>query len=718
MNEENNKRYKVMIIDDNDTIRMLAQEFLSQEGFIVSEAVNGLQALEIIDSIGPDIILLDVEMPELNGFETCIRLRTSVQYRSTPILMLTGLDDSQSIDRAFTVGATEFATKPLNWTLLRHRLRYMLRASETINQLGESQHSLVAAQRIAQMGNWRLDVTTGLMEYSEHLYTLLGIQVDQSPSTFDTLLSSVHSEDKDSVQLWIDEARKSPQESNIDHRIINGDSSVLNVTQQLEPEYDSNGEVIFLHGIVQDVTERRKAEDKIFHLAYYDSLTDLPNRELFKSELDRVLANAIENAGVVAVLFIDLDDFKKVNDTFGHCVGDQLLQKVSRRLENSVRRIDAPHCKRYDTQDEVIARMGGDEYTILLSSINNAKEAEQVASRILQNLSKPYKIDSNDVFTSPSVGIALYPDSGDTADELLKNADMAMYCAKRGGKNLYMTHDREMSEEVQRRHKLDSQLRGAIDRGELHLHYQPQQNLSNGLMDGMEVLLRWNNVELGNVPPFVFIPIAEESGLIVAIGEWVMRTACYEAKQWLNDGFIFSRVAVNISVLQFLRPDFPDLVASILEESGLEPNTLELEITESLLAVDTEHAVQTLRKLKAIGVQLSIDDFGTGYSSLSQLKNYPIDRLKIDKSFIDGIAFNVEDAAIVNAIIAMAKSMKLKVLAEGVETVEQLGYLKENHCDEVQGFFLSHPLPKDDMRHFLITHSISTDNSKDQRKSA
>ncbi len=721
MSEMYKKPHKVIVIDDDDTIRMLAHEFLSQEGFIVYEAVNGQEALEKIDSIEPDIILLDVEMPLLNGFETCVRLRESTQYSSTPILMLTGLDDSSSIDRAFTVGATEFATKPLNWTLLRHRLRYMLRASETIKQLGKSQHSLVAAQRIAQLGNWSLDTLTGTLELSEQLYSLLGINNDQSPSTLDTLISAVHNDDKNSVKLWIEGASKVSHVSSMEHRIIRGDSSVINVAQQLEAERDANGRVIYLQGIMQDVTERRKAEDKIFRLAYYDSLTKLPNRELFKSQLDRALFNVKNKDHHIAVLFIDLDDFKKVNDTFGHAVGDQLLQQVSRRLENSVRGLDSLAVGHHAYQSETIARMGGDEYTVLLSSIKNPEDAKKVAARILENLTKPYKLDGNDVFTSPSVGIALYPQSGTTADELLKNADMAMYCAKREGKNLYVTHDDVMGDEVQRRYTLDIQLRGAMDRDELFLHYQPQLDLASGEMDGIEVLLRWNNIELGNVAPDTFIPIAEESGLIISIGEWVLRTACYTARKWLDSGLLFSRLAVNISVLQFVRPDFPDLVASILNDTGLDPETLELEITESLLAMDTDHAVHTLRKLKEIGVQLSIDDFGTGYSSLSQLKHFPIDRLKIDKSFIQGITSNLDDAAIANAIIAMANSMKLKVLAEGVESVEQLDYLRNNHCNEVQGYYLSRPIPATEMEKFLMDNAPSDNDSEDSdelRKSA
>lgn len=714
MIDQNKNLPKVLVIDDDDTIRMLAEEFLSQAGFVVSEAENGLQALEILDSVEPDIILLDVEMPQLNGFATCARLRQMPRYSSTPILMLTGLHDSDSIDRAFHVGATEFATKPINWTLLRHRLRYMLRASKVVNQLAKSQDSLIAAQRIARLGNWAFDINTSTLELSDQLYTLFGIEKDQVSVSLFTLLETIHQDDRDSVKQWITEATNGIDVASINHRIVRGDGSTIDVTQQLEAVLDSNGKVTFLQGILQDVTERRKAEEEIYRLAYYDNLTSLPNRELFKTHLERALYRAKNNERLVAVLFVDMDDFKKINDTFGHAVGDLLLQEVGRRLVKSVRGNDKVVGRNFE---QTIARMGGDEYTILLSKISDPEEAKCVAQRILDNLSKPYKLDGNDVYSTPSVGIAVYPKNGKTSDELLKNADMAMYSAKRGGKNLFMMHDEVMSEEVQKLYTLDSQLRGAMGRDEFSLHYQPQLDLSSGKMDGIEVLLRWDNIELGSVSPVEFIPIAEENGFIVCIGEWVMRTACYAAKKWLDEGYVFERIAVNVSALQFVRPDFPDLVAQILEETQLDPSSLELEITESLLAADTENAVNTLRKLKALGVQLSIDDFGTGYSSLSQLKNFPIDRLKIDRSFIQGITSSLDDAAIANAIISMGNSMNLQVLAEGVETEEQLEFLKNNNCDEVQGYYFSRPLPTERMIEFL-QEQYSAGNSSDSVEKA
>lgn len=679
----------VMIIDDDATTRMIASQFLSQSGFRVADAEDGHRALNVIDEIRPDLILLDVEMPGLNGFEVCESLRKNPAFGLTPILMLTGLENDETIDRAFIAGATDFATKPISWSLLSHRLRYIHRASMLAAQLIREQDSLAAAQRIAQLGNWQFDYLTGKSEWSDQLFRIFGLSPDHVTPSPAIMLKFVDEGDLPRVSTWFKNAKLLTAPSSIDHQIKLLDGSVRSVRQQVEPEFDLDGHVIRLQAIVQDFTEQRLIENRVKQLAYYDTLTELPNRTLFQERLESAMHDAHKQSTQLAILYFDLDDFKRVNDTFGHAVGDKLLQEVGVRLNKSLR--TSPDADQKYLQSNTIARMGGDEFTIVLTNIKNSEDAEKIAKRIIDVISQPFQLDGYELYSSPSIGIALYPKDGDCADTLLKNADMAMYEAKRVGKNIYKIHDAQMDERAAKHYKIYTQMRMALERNEFSLVYQPQLDLISGSVYSVEALLRWNNKSLGIVPPDEFIPAAEDNGLIIPIGEWVLRTACAQAKKWMDDGFAIDAVAVNISALQFMRSDFPSVVCQALEDTGLPPASLELEITESLLASDINHAVNTLKRLNDIGVILSIDDFGTGYSSLSQLKNFPIDRLKIDQSFIRNVTDNLDDAAITRAVIAMACSMNIKVLAEGVETHAQLDFLRENHCDEIQGYYISKP---------------------------
>jgi len=692
----------VLVVDDDDIGRVLTHQCLAGAGFSVLEASDGIKALEAIQKQRPDIILLDVEMPNLDGFDTCRQVRATPESATVPILMATGRDDTESIDKAYAAGATDFATKPLNQSLLPHRLRYMLRA-------GNAFTDLTIAQRIARMGNWQWHIESDTFAWSDQVYEILGLDSHTVLPTREVLLQRVHEDDRDHVTNCLVDVANNGQRVSTVHRIVLTDQSECHVQQQIEAVLDGTGKVTRVVGTLQDITERRLSEEKIRQLAYYDSLTALPNRESFKQHLDRAIAHAARHERNLAVLFLDLDDFKRINDTLGHTVGDMLLQAVGERLITSVRASDSVN----------VARLGGDEFTILLSEIGDAEDAARVARRIISTLTKSFCLDGHEAFTTPSIGITLFPQDGEDTETLLKHADLAMYAAKRSGKNLYQFFDASLNDAALERLTRDNLLRKALERNELFVHYQPQMDLVDGRIKGVEVLLRWRNPELGMVSPAEFIPLAEENGQIVPIGEWVLRTACTQMKSWRDEGFALSRMAVNISVVQFVRPEFPDLVAQVLHDTGIEPGVLELEITESLLAKDVDKAVSTLHALKDIGVQLSIDDFGTGYSSLSQLKQFPIDRLKIDQSFVRDITTDPDDAAIAKAVIGMANNMNLSVCAEGVETEAQMRYLASENCDEMQGYYLSRPVPPDEMGSLLREHqSISwgqLDGSGEQR---
>jgi diguanylate cyclase (GGDEF)-like protein/PAS domain S-box-containing protein len=441
------------------------------------------------------------------------------------------------------------------------------------------------------------------------------------------------------------------------------------------------GKVREIVGVSRDVTERKRVEEQIEYQAYHDALTGLPNRRLFRDRLTVALAHAKRMKHPLAVMFLDLDRFKVVNDTLGHSTGDELLKTVGTRLQASLR------------EEDSIARMGGDEFTILLADLKTTDDSAKIAQKVLDTVAQPLRIDGTELFVTTSIGIALFPSDGDTAEALLANADHAMYRAKDAGRNSYQMFTPAMNNRALERLSLENDLRHALDRGELELHYQPQINIASGRVTGVEALLRWNRPGFGLVGPKDFIPIAEETQLIVPIGEWVLREACRQAREWQGNRTEGFRMAVNLSPRQFQHSDLPRVIASAIELSGIAPHDLELEITESLAMQNTTRTIATLQRLREMGVQIAIDDFGTGHSSLNYLRSFPIDSVKIDQEFVQEIEVSAADRAIVSAVIGMARGLGLRVTAEGVETESQLAFLREQGCEEVQGFLFGEPVP-------------------------
>ena len=445
-----------------------------------------------------------------------------------------------------------------------------------------------------------------------------------------------------------------------------------------------------------------EAQVQVRQLAYYDNLTGLPNRVLFLDRFSQALELARRHGHKTAVLFIDLDNFKRINDTLGHGIGDDLLRTMAERLSRCLRAGDAA-TRRMPVA--TAARLGGDEFTVLLTELDQEEDASVVAQRILDRLAQPVHLAAHQMIVTASIGIALFPQDGDSVETLLKNADLAMYFAKRTGPNGFQYFLESTNARALKRLTMENHLRRALDRGEFSLCYQPQIDLRTGQVSGLEALLRWHNDELGSLSPAEFIPVAEESGLIVAIGSWVLRTACRQAKAWRDQGVPLPRIAVNVSVKQFAQRNFLEIVKTVLAETRLEPRVLEIEITESILMKDPAGAAVTLRALKELNVQIAIDDFGTGYSSLSRLRELPIDCLKIDRAFMRNVGADFGDQAIASAVIAMADSMELCVIGEGVETSSQLDFLRRKQCQEAQGFFLSRPLPPAQAEAFLLKNA-------------
>lgn len=449
------------------------------------------------------------------------------------------------------------------------------------------------------------------------------------------------------------------------------------------------GDQAVIWGICRDITDRKQAEEQLYRLAHHDTLTGLPNRILFLDRLQQAKALANRYRHQVAVLFLDLDRFKIINDTLGHPVGDKLLQKVAQRIAGCIREVDT------------VARIGGDEFTIILVNVDNIDDVKRVAQKILQSLSVSFTVDTHELFITTSIGITLYPVDGDNLDTLVKKADIAMYHAKGEGRNNFQFYTPRMDENADKRLLLETSLRKALDNGEFRLYYQPKVDIVTKSITAMEALLRWEHPKLGLVSPVDFIPLAEETGLIIPIGEWVLRTACRQNHEWQRQGLSAMRVAVNLSGFQFQQKNLLEMITATLAETELDAELLELEITESVIMQNPDFAVSVLNALKDIGVHISIDDFGTGYSSLAHLKRFSVNTLKIDKSFVRDLERNSADAAITTAIIAMGNSLNLRVIAEGVETEGQLSFLSENKCDEVQGFLFSTPMPSHEVADFL-----------------
>ena len=467
----------------------------------------------------------------------------------------------------------------------------------------------------------------------------------------------------------------------------------------LKKPFDNVEVLQMAHALTRKWELKREIDGRLNRLAFYDHLTGLPNRALFLDRLKGAINQHLRDQQKGALLFIDLDDFKRINDTLGHSVGDELLTIIGDRLAKSLRMSDTVSRA---VKDRTAARLGGDEFTVLLPEITELDTAAVVSQRIIEHVSKPVSIGDNEFIITPSIGIAIFPDDGDTVETLLKNADLAMYFAKRSRTMEHFKYYQEsMNDAALKRLTIENQLRQAIDRDELELYYQPQVELPSGNLIGMEALLRWNNSVLGSVPPLEFIPVAEACGLIIPIGEWVMRTACKQVCEWINKGLVLERIAVNVSVRQFIHPDFLAVVEQILEETCLPVNYFEIEITESLFAEDMDKISGTLKALRDKGVAVSVDDFGTGYSSLSRLKDMPIDCLKIDRSFVLGVDSRKNDQSIISAILSMAKGMDIRVIAEGIDNDRQLDFLIEKGCTEAQGFLFSRPLPAEKIEDIL-----------------
>jgi diguanylate cyclase (GGDEF)-like protein/PAS domain S-box-containing protein len=628
---------------------------------------------------------LDIMMPKIDGFEVCAAIRNLPDGygQHTAILVMTGLNDMESINRAYEVGATDFITKPINWMVLGNRLRYMWRAicaKEELRRSEEENRALISAMpdtifRISRQG------------------TILDSKI---PRHLAPVLIPERLLGKRISEVFLAEA-PDPFMDHIEQTLRTGENQVFEHPGRFHDNLNAFEFRIVVNGkdevlaIVRDITEKKQAEERIIELAYYDTLTGLLNRHSFTDHLNQALAQAERHGRLVATLFLDLDRFKLINDTLGHDVGDLLLQGVAERMLHCLRKGDTIGRFTKDDSPPSVARWGGDEFSAILTDIGQIQDAAKAAGRVRHALSQPFLLAGHEVFVTASIGITVYPLDGSDADTVLKNADTAMYHAKEQGRDNFQFYTASMNASAFERLAMENKLRRALDREEFLLHYQPQLDLRTGRIVGVEALIRWNIPGVGLVPPAEFIPLAEETGLIVPIGAWVLQTACAQNSAWRASGLPPIRMAINLSSRQFRQKNLVETVKQALVRSGLQANYLELEMTESVVMQNAEETTLTLHELKGMGLRLAVDDFGTGYSSLSYLKRFPVDVLKIDRSFIGDLHKDPDDAAIARAIIAIGHSLNLRVVAEGVETEDQLKFLRQHDCDEIQGYLFSRP---------------------------
>jgi diguanylate cyclase (GGDEF)-like protein len=684
-------RRRVLIIDDDAAFTLLAAEILDQAGYDASVASNSIDAIARFERDKPDLVLLDVELPGTNGFDLCATLGLLSRGADVPIVMVTGHDDTASIAQAYQVGATDFIHKPVLWPTLPHRVGFILRARDNMRALQASEHKNRALLQALPDTIFIVDAAGILLEHirgdgKRSRRNLVGKKLEQvlPPGVARAVRLCAKAEHPEELSTYEFTVGRGKDQKSYEARI--------------RPQ--PNGTMLI---VTRNTTERRRARARIEYLAYYDILTGLPNRQLFIRQVGRAIQDAKQSEQLVALLYLDLDRFKRINDNLGHSVGDALLQNVARKLEQSVRppHVSEPHAERKTHDRARVARLGGDEFAIMLTGVRSEEQIVAVAEQIKLAMAEPLDCGGHRLVVTPSIGIALYPRDGTDIEDLLVKADMAMYQAKDLGRNSYSFFGHSMAVRSLGRLELENDLRAAFEKNEFEVFYQPKVELATGTIVGVEALMRWHHFKRGWIAPEIFIPVAEECGLIFPMGDWVIREACKQLKTWATVGLGALTIAVNVSVQQLASADFVDSVFRALEEYGISPNLLELEITESLLMRNVQDTSLCLKRFRAAGISLSIDDFGTGYSSLGYLRQFPVDALKIDRSFVKDLHTSSDDAAICAAIIAMARELKLKVIAEGVQNTEQLEFLRRHQCDQAQGYLISRAIAPLDLQALL-----------------
>jgi diguanylate cyclase (GGDEF)-like protein/PAS domain S-box-containing protein len=711
----------ILIVDDVPENLLILGNLLQEAGYAVRVAKAGVDALQCaIQDPLPALILLDVMMPEMDGYEVLSRLHGSAVTRDIPVIFLTALSEAQDVAHGLQLGAADYITKPIQPEVVLARVHVQIEAKRARDWLKDQAAFLEAevARRVAENQQIQKESERAkaiLNRQREQILTsaaegIFGVDAQGTINFVNPAAAALlgYREDEligrnagQTFYLPATEAGRSSSEEGLIETCCSSGATIRNreanfrrkdgTTQPLEISCTPIAENDLITGAVvtlQDISERKRYLEQLERKSNFDDLTGLPNRNLLNDRLAHAIERCRKEGGSVVVLTINLDRFKSINDSLGHAAGDQVLREVAERLSRRVRKMDT------------LARLEGDDF-VLVTEATEDEASTKLAQPLLELLAPPFHLAEREFFLTGSIGIALFPKDGDNGESLLKNASAAMYKAKAGGGDRFNFYAAEMNARSLERLDMENGLRRALDRDELLVYYQPQLSLRTGEIIGAEALVRWQHPERGLVMPGEFIPLAEDSGLIVPLGEWVLRHACAQNKAWQDAGLPPITVAVNMSARQFAAQDVVLLAGAILRETGLAPNYLELELTESVVMADADAFIKATEQLKGLSITLSIDDFGTGFSSLAYLRRFAIDRLKIDQSFVREITNDANSAAIALAIISLAHSLKLAVIAEGVETEAQLNFLRRRDCDEMQGYFFSRPVPAEQFEQLL-----------------
>ena len=684
--QTNEQLGRILVVDDEAMNRVVLDGLLKRCGYQTVQAENGTQALELVAEGGIALVLLDIVMPDIDGFEVLTRLRQQHTTTELPVIMVTGDDGRDQVIKAFQKGANDYVTKPVDVDIAMARIdtQIQLRKSQVALRVSEERYALAAAG--TNDGLWDWQITTGEAYFSLRWKSMLGIENGDQVDSIDDWLERIHTDDRKRVDCEL----QAHLQGEIPHfeselRMRREDGNYRWMLCRGLAIRDQDGQATRIAGSLSDITEGKVA----------DALTGLPNRLLYRDRLQRTIDRyARSQEYKFAVLYLDLDNFKLVNDSLGHEAGDQLLIAVARRLESCLRSCDS-----------IVARFGGDEFTILLESLDSAADAELVAQRVIEAITAPIKVGNDrEIFAAASIGISYVGDRQMKIDDLLREADTAMYEAKASGKSQYRVFEPTMHQQVTERLDIESELRRALQRNEIFLHYQPVVEVCSGTLVGFEALARWNHSRLGMVAPSQFIPIAEETGLIVPIGQAVLEMACRQLRDWKSKHAKSKTwsMSVNLSSKQLTQDGLVEMIQQTLERASLASGDLRLEITESVIMKDPEDGIRLLTGLRELGVRVAIDDFGTGYSSLAALHWLPLDVLKIDRSFVDKMSHSRENLAIVRTILTLANHMNLDVVAEGIETEEQRKQLLSMGCEFGQGFLFSRPMDSCQVESLLV----------------
>ncbi|MEP7312784.1 MAG: EAL domain-containing protein [Pseudomonadota bacterium] len=682
----------LLITDDDALLRSMAMETLRHAGFEVTGAASGEEALQQFAARTFDLVVLDLVMPGIDGYEVCQRIRATPQGARIPILILTGLDDTGSIDLAYQHGATDFITKPINWTLLSHRVRYALRASAAGEAIRHSRESLARALSLAGMGNWAM-YPDGRLECSTELLRLFGTTAEAGVcNSVADFAQRVVDADRERVTGARDGLMRGGLPYQLQFQILRFDGELRTVFEQATTVLNDQGRTLSVEGITQDITERVRAEEHIRQLVHYDVITGVPNRQFFSVIAAPPLERARRNGTSCALFHVDIDRFKGVNDAFGRGSGDAVLKTIAERLRTWSRSSDFSSARHERMEDGMLARVGSNAFTLLTTDLGGQQQASQSAQQLLKVVAQPIPVDGQSLVLTASIGIAFYPDDAQDLAGLSRCAEQAAYAAKSAGRAQHRFFDEQLNAHAASRISLEAELRTGIARNELRLHYQPKVDVNNGTIVGAEALVRWQHPSRGLLPPAAFIELAEETGLILPLTDWVLETACVSLRDWARKGLRPIPLSVNLAASSLADVTLLNKLDALMQRYGLSPSSLLLEMTETMWVRDVESGIVLLQGLHERGYGLSLDDFGTGYSSLSYLNRFPIDELKIDRSFVTNAANGRRDGALAAAIITLGRELGLQVIAEGVETVAQSEFLRKRGCNLQQGFLFAKPM--------------------------